>query len=716
MRNNNKEERTRQYRNKDDKPRLPPKDQLNILSKYIIDNPSSRYSSYELEAKFGTRGIKAITKIDYDNVVKKLLSLGYIANNSQGSYTLKIQTESKTTNTNIAKNANIVDKFRIEISGLSNIKEYCRTNSLKMVSDKSPNSVKILQKLDIKINESSDDIYESANFDDFNFRVSLKKEVTINKNSKLAQEVMDDWNRSKKVFRYINRVSFKNRDYPFSIDLSIVRSSTQDNRGFLIQTNDIEQSNVFNNPQTYEIEVEALADARVKYQTPVELSQALQKNVKNVLCGLQKTSYPVSYTEQRTVLQNYHALLFEDEFLKKKEPYVPKNYLYPSDFIGPGLVTLDVINIGPINSNIVVPNITEPFAYCVTDKADGDRHLLYVNSIGKIYLINMNMNVIFTGAKTTEERCFNSLLDGELILHNKVLDFINTFAAFDIYYINKVDIRARPFIQTQLKEDKYFREGCRLPILKEFVKILNPMSVMEQEQNTNSCPIIITAKNFYPSFDPTETKAAVSNNIFEANKYLLTQIAEGLFSYNVDGLIFTPTLLGVGSNKFMEAGPKKKITWQYCFKWKPSEATQTFPQSYNTIDFLVITKKGPDGNDIITPIFEKGTNNNEQTQFTQYKTLILAVGFDQSRHGFINPCQDLLDDKFATQREIEDEKGYKPKQFFPSNPYDPLAGLCNVMLELENNMFTEERQIIEDQMVVEFRYDIKNQDCGNGFQ
>jgi len=87
--------------------------------------------------------------------------------------------------------------------------------------------------------------------------------------------------------------------------------------------------------------------------------------------------------------------------------------------------------------------------------------------------------------------------------------------------------------------------------------------------------------------------------------------------------------------------------------------------------------------------------------------LILAVGFDQSRHGFINPCQDLLDDKFATQREIDDEKGYKPKQFFPSNPYDPLAGLCNVMLELENNMFTEERQIIEDQMVVEFRYDIK---------
>ena len=46
----------------------------------------------------------------------------------------------------------------------------------------------------------------------------------------------------------------------------------------------------------------------------------------------------------------------------------------------------------------------------------------------------MNMNVIFTGAKTTEEKCFNSLLDGELILHNKKHQFINTFAVFDIYY------------------------------------------------------------------------------------------------------------------------------------------------------------------------------------------------------------------------------------------------------------------------------------------
>ena len=88
------------------------------------------------------------------------------------------------------------------------------------------------------------------------------------------------------------------------------------------------------------------------------------------------------------------------------------------------MVTLGVQNIGPLNPDFIVPNITEPFAYCVTEKADGDRHLLYINSTGKIYLINMNMTVIFTGAKTMEEKCFNSLLDGELILHDKLRNFI----------------------------------------------------------------------------------------------------------------------------------------------------------------------------------------------------------------------------------------------------------------------------------------------------
>jgi hypothetical protein len=706
-----------------------PKVILDKISLAFLNGNQSQYSEIEMEAKFGTRGIKYLTKMDYDNVIKKLKSLKWETNYINGEYLLRIQPEFLDVRTGQFKTNSDFNRFRIEIQGFNNIQEYCKTNSIKIVNDKNYQSVKINRKTPVKIGEGKEEAISSANFDDFNFRVTLSNEEVISKTGKIGTDVFENWNKTKKVFRYMNRVTFTHNDYPFKIDLSIVKSSSKNERGWMIQTYNIDESNVFKNPESYEIEIEVdNRGAKQKYKNPVDLSNGLQKMVTQVLSGLQKTNFPVSYSEQKEVLQTYHKLLFEEDFKKKNGEYIPKKNVHTSDFIGPGLVTLDLINIGNLNPDVIVPNITEPFAYCVTEKADGDRHLLYVNGKGRIYFINTNMNVIFSGAKTEEEKCFNSLLDGELILHNKLGQFINTFAVFDIYYINKVDIRARPFINTHTKDEKYFKDGCRLPILKEFIKRLNPLNINTPKSESinvsnfksildksHMSPIKIISKKFYPTFDSfTDSSAASSKyNIFEANNYLLRRIADENFDYEIDGLIFTPTLLGVGGNKFLEAGPKKKITWPYIFKWKPSEATMTFPKSYNTIDFLVVTKKGADGKDIITPIFENGINNYESTHFNQYKTIILTVGFDASKHGYINPCQDVLDDKFSSQTDIDNEEGYKPKQFFPSNPFDAMAGLCNVMLEMDSNgtynMFTEERQVFDDKTVVEFRYDMTKQ-------
>ena len=703
-----------------------PKVLLDRISLAYLNSEEVRNNYTEMEAKFGTRGIKPLTKLDYDNVVKKLLANGWRTITPEGTYLLRIQPEFLDVRTGQFKTSGDFDRFRIEIDGLICIQDYCKTNSINFVNDKNPYILKINRKSPIKISKDENEIIQSANFDDFNFRVSINIEESISKTGKIGQDVFENWNKNKKVFRFINRVSFVHKDHPFKIDMSIVKSSTKNDRGWMIQTYNIEESNVFNNPESYEIEIEVEKEAKQKYRSPPELSNGLQKVITHILSGLQKTNFPISYPEQRDVLQNYHKLLFEEEYKKKEGEYIPKKNVYSSDFIGPGLVTLDIINIAPLNPDIIVPNITEPYSYCVTEKADGDRHLLYVNNVGRIYLINTNMNVIFTGAKTEEDKCYNSLLDGELILHNKFGSFINTFAAFDIYYINNVDIRARPFINTHSKDERYFKDGCRLPILKQFIKALNPLSIiskkseeitglkslMEKSKGINISPIKIVSKNFYPNFDSvTEgvTSTKLKYNIFEANNMLLRRIADEEFEYEIDGLIFTPTLLGVGGNKILEAGPKKKITWPYIFKWKPSEATEIFPKSYNTIDFLVVTKKGADGKDMITPIFENGINNYESTQYNQYKTLILTVGYDPTRHGYINPCQDLLDDKYSNIKDTDNEEGYKPKQFFPSDPFDPLAGLCNVMLEIDSNstyqLFTEERQVFSDQTVVEFRYD-----------
>ena len=696
---------------------VSPQEQLDILSLAYLTSKNIKYSFVEMEAKFGTRGVKRLTKLDYDNVVKKLKSNDWTSSSQNGEYLLRIQPEFLDVRTGKYKTGDF-EKFRIEITGINNIQEYCKTNSIQIVNDKDFYNVKINKKMPLKIIKNdieTDENIMSANFDDFNFRVTINNESSISKKGKIGLDIFENWNKSKKVFRYMNRVTFIHKKYPFKVDLSIVKSSSKNERGWMIQTYNIDESNVFNNEDIYEIEIEVDPNAKILYKNHKDLSNNLQKVVKQVLSGLQKTNFPISYLEQRNISQEYLKLLFEEEQTKKDGKYIPKKYAYNSDFIGPGLVTLDLMNVAPLNSDVIVPNIREPGAYCVTEKADGDRHLLYVNDKGRIYLINTNMNIIFTGSYTEEPKCFNSILDGELILHNKLGTFINTFAAFDIYYVNSLDIRARPFINTYMKNEKYFKDGCRLPILKDYIKILKPQCVINITNNT----IKIVSKKFYPSFDPTEESKEeeqkvetkpLKYNIFESCNYLLRRITDNNFDYEIDGLIFTPTLLGVGSHKMLEAGPKKKITWPYIFKWKPSEATMTFPKSYNTIDFLVVTKKGSDGKDIVTPIFENGMNNYETTQFNQYKTLILTVGFDQTKHGYINPCQDVLDDKFLKQANIDDESGYKPKQFFPTDPFDPLAGLCNVMLEIDNNgkyqLFTEERQIFDDQMVVEFRYDM----------
>jgi len=695
-----------------------PRQQLLLISKLLLTSQKSQYNSYEMEAKFGTKGIKYITKIDYDNVIKKLLSSGFVSFNyagHEGDYSLKIQPEIFDAKTGEYRTSDYdFDRFRVEIDGIAAIQDYCSSDDLKRLIEEKGNRVKIIRKKGVSINDT---LIQSADFDDFNFRVAYKMEESVGKRSKIAMEIVDNWQKSKKIFRYINRVSFTKPDLPFSVDISIVRSSSKNERGRLIKTYNVKDSNVFNNPEFYEIEVEVINDkAKELYKTPEELAKGLEKVTKIILSGLQKTNYPISYKEQKNVLQLYMKMLHQENEKKKNGEYIPKQRIYPSDFIGPSSKTLQLKNIGPLNKDSIAPNITEPFSYCVTDKADGDRHLMYVSGNGKIYLINTNMDVLFTGAKTETSECFDALIDGELILHDKNERFINTFAAFDIYYYNNMDLRARPFVQVPTKDKKYFEDGSRLPILKEYMKILKPISVnAPQDKDTKDkstfarlvdvvrketrSPMTFVTKNFYPAINPEKDNDKY--NIFDACNYILQRIQEGLYEYNTDGLIFTPTLLGVGGNSFLEAGPLAKKTWEHSFKWKPAE--------FNTIDFLVSTKKGSDGTDIVNSVFEEGVNMYSTTEIRQSKILVLCVGFDERQHGYINPCQDLLDDKIPKHKDVDDQDKYKPKQFYPSDPYDETAGLCNIMLETDGTMMTEEKQVFRDETIVEFRYDINEE-------
>ncbi len=110
--------------------------------------------------------------------------------------------------------------------------------------------------------------------------------------------------------------------------------------------------------------------------------------------------------------------IYEGNPLPKTRDGTKNRRIRPSDFIGPSSISLEVANIIPVDSDSNIPNINNK--YTVTEKADGLRKLLYVSKIGKIYLINTNMNIQFTGMVTKHRKMYNSIVDGEHVLYDKV--------------------------------------------------------------------------------------------------------------------------------------------------------------------------------------------------------------------------------------------------------------------------------------------------------
>ena len=651
---------------------------VHIVDLFWGNNPYVRdmTKNNELEVRFGTMGKKTYSKIDYDNVVKKLKSLGFESSNEEGNYMLRINNEFLDPATGTFRQSNV----RTEIIGFHGIQEYCKHNDINkmLASYSSSYEINFYSKYPYK---HGDDRVYPVDFKDFNFRVSYDVEEKLRESTGKVKHMLAGWEKTKKTFRFINRVTFTHSELPINIDISIVKSSPYDDKTRRLMTAyTTEESGVFASPEVYEFELE-VDNTRIGPSSLVtdaaQLLASIRKAIKYILMGLQSTNYPISYTEQFQVLQDYNKMIMGKDYDPEKHRR--------AKFIGPDSYTLQIANIAPINEDTIIPNIRND--YTVTDKADGERYMMFISQTGKIYFINKNLQVLFSGAMTENTEVFNSLMDGELILHDKYGKFINLYAAFDLYIRNGVDVRAMGFVPRK-KEDNPAQ--FRLTIMKQLIASLKLKSVVPNEK----APIRVESKKFYP------TRA--EDDIFSACNYILGKEKESLYEYNTDGLIFTPASMGVGSDRIGVAGPLKKIVWEHSFKWKP-------PQ-YNTIDFLVKTVKTSGGTDQITPIFQEGIDASKNVQISEYKTLVLCVGFNPNQHGYINPCQDVIEDKLPNFKEIDDEDKYVSAEFVPTNPADPNAGICNIMLKRDatgvNQMFTEEEEVFEDDTIVEFRYDI----------
>lgn len=649
-----------------------------IFELFVKDYLSNAKSQKELEIRFGTKYYNPITRIKFENVIQKLKSLGFKLLNNNNSYHLNIQNQFDDPNSGKTKMSNV----RTEIKGFENIQQFCNTNNIneKITS--------FMQKTSIYIDIDKEKISKYDN-NDFQFRINYKNEKIINNEHPLVKIILDSWNDSKKTFRFIKRFSFKHKDYPFIIDCSVVKTSKKNQRSFyLIPEYTIQASNVFNNPEFYEIELELLKNNEYnklewsKYNFN-DVMHKIRTGIKIILSGLQQTNYPISYSLMDNIKNEYLSLINVD----KKEK--PKRRLRTSDFIGFSSISLEMDNIVEVDKSLSnIPNINN--YYTVTEKADGIRKLLFINKNGLMYFIDTNMNIQFMGCKTTNKSVFNSIIDGEHVLNDKNGSFINLYLCFDIYFINKKDKRQYPLCESpNLKyPSNVEKDVFRLKLLFDYLNKLNHVSVTKNAKDV----LDIKMKTFYNNN---------TTSIFEQCGKILTGIEDGtMFNYETDGLIFTPSDKSVSSDRIVKNIPSKKMTWVHSMKWKPAE--------FNTIDFLVTTKKNQDGSDFVGNIFESGNNTSMDKQTTKYKTLYLKVGFDENRHGYVNPCKDIIEDNLPS---YYNENNKMKSNYYPKNfqPYDPSPNfpihVCNILIK-NNLMFTENGvQTFQDETIVEFRFD-----------
>ena len=589
------------------------------INKSVLNFNEKVMSQKNLELEIRFNSIK--NKNEFDNIYNTLLQYGFRRDFEK--HILKIcfsdKKMSKFMNCEIDSNENI----RSDILGLSNIKEFCMTNII-------PQETTHMKKKRISSETNTD----------YGFKTVLCQETPCSEYE--IKTIESNFNKSNKTFRLMNRLTLKHKDMPgFVIDMSIVKMKTNVSK--------MSKSGIFESIEIYEIEIEL-----EEHDKPIDnvdiISNYIKKTIKYILCGKNDTNFPITEKDKENTLNEYKNLFSTSK--------------YPS-FIGPSSFTLQKANL----SLEYDPCIKKDF--CVTDKADGLRKLLYIAKDNNIYFItNTNpMNIQFTGRKVKDSTLTETLIDGEFIKYDKNNNIIDLFAAFDIYFYKNgekvIDIRKKDF-----KHHRY-------PKLKEVIQKIN-----EDSNKPYKLSISFICKDFYFISD--------KHTLYFQCQNLLEQIDSPNYMYNTDGIIFSSSTLGVGMETMDDTVKNKKYAWKHSFKWKPPE--------FNTIDFLVKIPKN-DKNEILTEMIY---NSNDQTS-KKYQIIYLYVG-NSSSDETQNPQQELLNGskKHTTSNDAI--------LFIPTNPFDKDAYKAYILLEENGNIYVEEENgtlehdIIYNNNVVEFKY------------
>mgnify|MGYP003673144314 CR=1 FL=1 len=637
-----------------------------LIKVYLNHLQSANQSHCEFEVRLNE---DKLNKQSFDSIYRELCKHGFKVSTKE--YQMKIIPEKS--------------KLRVELNSLSDIQMLCRTNDF-------PSNALFVEKKSLL-----SDTRPVVNYD-FGFRTSIQKEQSYTLNDTNAIQLKKNWFKSKKLFRYLYRTSLIHEKFPyFRIDMSVVRSNKM--KSYRDETNRTRkkhilcaqflESNLLNEHPSYEVEIECInvmKDAVTNKSSLPELKRDIETQLKKIIKysigAIQRTPFPVPYPELKTVFHNYTKVLkYLNENREPRKPY----------FIGPSSLTLQKENFVEGSGAV---NVTTDF--CVTDKADGDRKLLFIFNQKKLYFVDMNLNVQFTGLVLEKEIQKPILIDGEHLTINKQGEVINKFVAFDIYCKQGKNCMGKPFIEDRSEKNKrknpddsrYFKLIQTIQEINEnLLATLKPSGNIENgeinddyEEYKKKGILELSVKPFFVSNE--------KHSIYEKCGSLLEHINGDQYNYNTDGMIFTSKYDIVPVNG-------RKVTWEKSFKWKPPE--------YNTIDFLIRIKKNSIGEKIIETKKYKG-------KLVEYHIVELFVGFNENQHGFAEPQKMLLDMDYGTNKKKKPFGLYYAKRFSPTNPTVSNAYICHLHIAKDSDgqdaLYTIEKDAIEDDSIVEFSYNM----------
>jgi len=437
---------------------------------------------------------------------------------------------------------------------------------------------------------------------------------------------ISNWSSLNKTYRFIKK-------FNYDLGNGIIATAS------IVKSNDIEadtlrKSKILSLPQQYEFSL-LIKDAKHLLDTIIIIIKALF--LSNII---------LTKKQQQIILESYSSLVSKDMQLPKYFKEIP--------LLTPKPATLEKVNLVNPDEYGALSILR---GYAVTEKADGERILMYINDKGKVFLISSSLKVEDT-AIIAKKEAYNSLIDGEYVHCNKRTDEVkkNLFAAFDIYYLNGKSLTSLPLIQGRYEE------------LMKITKLLD-----------------ISKSNF----EFTVKVHHHTSDILKDCKKILDNPHN--YPYEIDGLIFTPAKLAVYSYYPSIPVPiTPNMTWDKLFKWKPPEQ--------NTIDFLI---------KFVEDVIIDGN---------KYKKVGLYVGFNPliSKEITIDEGLKLRYDKNYSKTKFIEEKekkkngeDYIPILFKPVIYYYKDVEYAFIKIDSKGDIRTEDNNKILNDTIVEFRYDIE---------